>query len=209
MMIEISKYSDFKFIAGSPGVSKYEIWYNKADLLNSKLKYTMVSKRRYVLAFMGYILLSTIPPPAGIIAMYIGISERVGHTFLWGLFLFLGGTIYGLSSYKQFINMENHLYKEGIGVCLDRWSYKNRKKLMKKLGKRYWFAYLPFSAIEYMETKDLTSETSVLLVHTKDGQVWPHPKYGIPYNRTIKGDIKFIKMIFDQYEKWKSEHSEK
>ncbi len=32
------------------------------------------------------------------------------------------------------------------------------------------------------------------------------PKYGIPYNRTIKGDVKFIDEIFKQYEKWKSEH---
>ena len=204
MMIEISKHPDFKYIADNPGVSRYEIWYNKRDLVNSKLGDAILSKRRYLLAFIGYILLSIIPPPAGIIAMYIGISDGIGHTFLWGLFLFLGGIIYGLSSYKQFINMENHLYSNGIGAYIDRWSYKFRKPLMKRLGKRYWFAYLPFSAIEYIETKDLTSETSALLIHTKDGKVWPHPKYGIPYNRTLKGDIKFVNEILEQYDKWKS-----
>ncbi len=206
MMIEISKHPDFKYIADNPGVSRYEIWYNKTDLENSRLKNAIISKRRYILAFIGYMLLSIIPPPAGIIAMYIGFSENIGHAFLWGLFLFLGGTIYGVSSYKQFMNMENHLYRDGIGAYIDRWAYKHRKKLMKKLGKRYWFAYLPFSAVEYMETKDITSETSALLIHTKDNKIWPHPKYGIPYNRTLKGDVRFINEIFRQYEKWKSEH---
>ena len=102
--------------------------------------------------------------------------------------------------------MENHLFKEGIGSAMSRWDFKLRKPLMKRLGKRYWFVYLPFSAIEYIETKDLTSETSALLIHTKDGKVWPHPKYGIPYNRTLKGDVKFVNEILEQYDKWKSKN---
>jgi len=209
MMMEIGKHPEFNTIYVDPGVSKYEVWYNKNELEKLSIQYHFISKRRYILAFIGYLLLSIIPPPAGLIAIYIGIYQRIAHTFLWGLFLFLGGIIYGVSSYHQFINMENHLYIEGIGSYIDRWSYKQRKKLMKKLGKRYWFAFLPFSAIERMETKKITSETSGLFIHTKDGKIWPHPKYGIPYNRTLKGDVKFINEIFEQYEKWKSENVEK
>ncbi len=122
-----------------------------------------------------------------------------GGRVIWGSIIFLIGLLYLITQYKVAKNMENHLFKEGIGSAMSRWDFKLRKTLMKRLGKRYWFAYLPFSAIDYIETKDLTSETSALLIHTKDGKVWSHPKYGIPYNRTLKGDVKFVNEILGQY----------
>ena len=204
-MIEISKEFKDGESQNIDGVSKYEIWYNKDELKELSERYRLLSKRRYILPTIAYFLF-IIPVPIGIAIAYLGILWNQGGRVIWGLILFLIGLLYLITQYKVVKNMENHLFKEGIGSAMSRWDFKLRKTLMKRLGKRYWFAYLPFSAIEYMETKDLTSETSALLIHTTDGKVWPHPKYGVPYNRTLKGDVKFINEILEQYEKWKSKN---
>ncbi len=189
-------------------VSRYEIWYNKDELKELSERYRLLSKRRYILPTIAYFLF-ILPVPTGIAIAYLGILWNQGGRVIWGSMIFLIGLIYLIAQYKVVKNMENHLFKEGIGSAMSRWDFKLRKTLMKRLGKRYWFAYLPFSAIEYMETKDLTSETSALLIHTKDGKVWPHPKYGVPYNRTLKGDVKFINEILKQYGDWSKKNAER
>ncbi len=207
-MIEISKHPDFKDIADNPGVSKYEIWYNKAEIGELSHRFKFIRKRRYILPTIAYFLFFIVGI-LGFYSIYFGMKNNIGGKIIHGFILIILGFSYVVIEYRKLKNMENHLFENGIGSGMSRWDSKVRKELMKRLGKRYWFAYLPFSAIEYIETKDLTSETSALLIHTKDGKIWPHPKYGIPYNRTIKGDVKFIKMIFKQYEKWNSAHEEK
>ncbi len=204
-MIEISKEFKDEELQDLDGVSRYEIWYNKDELKELSGRYRLLSKRRYILPTIAYFLF-IIPVPTGIAIAYLGILWNQGGRVIWGSIIFLIGLLYLITQYKAVKNMENHLFKEGIGSAMSRWDFKLRKTLMKRLGKRYWFAYLPFSAIEYIETKDLTSETSALLIHTKDGKVWSHPKYGIPYNRTLKGDVKFVNEILEQYDKWKSKN---
>ena len=204
-MIEISKEFKDEELQNIDGVSKYEIWYNKEELKELSERYRLLSKRRYILPTIAYFLF-IIPVPAGIAIAYLGVLWNQGGRVIWGSIIFLIGLIYLIAQYKVVKNMENHLFKEGIGSAMSLWDFKLRKLLMKRLGKRYWFAYLPFSAIEYIETTDLTSETSALLIHTKDGKVWPHPKYGIPYNRTLKGDVKFVNEILEQYNRWKSKN---
>ncbi len=207
MMIEIGKHPEFNTIYVNPGVSKYEVWYNKNELGELSIQYHFISKRRYILPTIAYILY-LIVMVGGFIAVFLGIVYKQGDKIMWGTALLVIGILYLTSQYRVVKNMENHLFAKGIGNGMSRWDIKIRKDLMKKLGKRYWFAFLPFSAIEWMETKKITSETSGLFIHTKDGKIWPHPKYGIPYNRTLKGDVEFINEIFEQYERWKSENVE-
>jgi hypothetical protein len=188
------------------GISRYEIWYQKDEIKRLK---EVICSRRYILQFIAYFLVLLIVIPVAFIYIYLGFLNDNGGKVFWGIIIFIIGFLYLVSQYYPVKNMENYLLADGVAYNISGPAYNIRKPLMKKLGKRYWFAYMPFSAIESMERKDITSETSALLIHTKDGKTWPHPKYGIPYNRTIKGDVKFIKEIFMQYEKWKSEHEEK
>ena len=204
-MIELNKQRKQQFkekVEKSPYISQYEIWYNKEDLKDMDMKYHLIVRRRYVLSQIGFVILS-MAIPAGLIAMYLGAIQQLGLMLIWGFMIFIISLIGVITRYKAEINMENHLFETGIGLYMHRWAYKQRKELLKELGrKRYWFIFLPFSAIDHLEHKDLSSEISTYIIHTIDKKKWPHFPNGFVYNRSLKKDKEFIEKFLRQYDNW-------
>ncbi len=203
-MIRIHREFKEEEYAGIDGISRYEVWCDKRDLKEIKESGRVLKKYRYILPTLAY-LLFTIPVIVGFIAMYQGILWGNVSRYTWGLVIFIIGAIYELTSFSEVKNMEIYLLRNGVITCLIRWSYKIRKPIMKKIGKRYWFGWISFSAVKSMFIKDLPGETKALIILTKDGKHWPHPKYGIIFNPKLKKEKEFIDAIIYQYEKWKSE----
>ena len=184
-------------------LSRYEILFDLDDIGYMGNTHNELRRCRLwgdTFLYIGLVVWGVI---GGSLMFITGILWNNGRNLSWGILLLLMGVPYAILQGRFIRRSFFILYYDGVAVVIP-----SRSKRKKLFGKRYWFTYIPFSCVTDYEIKKINKDFKSILFYTKDRKVWPDAEIGITFDKS-KSRKEFAEAVLQQYEKWKSEHSEK